>query len=124
MNTLEVIKRMANPEGFPVSQDAVAQAALEDIQSGVDLVFAYGDVVFTVGVHNKMVHLYSLGTTSLLKGARAFARDVFAKTDHDFVWAPMVDKKLMSAAERFGWRRVGRVTRTGHEVYALERTKQ
>lgn len=114
-----IIKKMAWNEGFDIPQEVIARVALDDCRRGVDVVYQYGDVVFTVGVDSGIVHLYSLGTTSLLIATRKFMVEVW-KTGLTELYAPVLDEKLESAAMRFGWRLVGLLP-TGHRLYILRR---
>ena len=122
MNAVEVIERMASNEGRAIPRTKVVDAALLDLTRGVDMIFVYGDVVFSVGVINNMVHLYSTGATSLLLATRRFMKDVW-RMEHDFLWAPMDNPKLESAAKRFGWQLIGAIKETDHRIYLLKRPK-
>lgn len=119
MNYEKIIHQKAWNEGFDIPQEVIARVALVDIRTGVDMVCQYGDVVFTVGVDSGIVHLYSLGTTSLLSATRRFMREVW-KIGLTELYAPILDEKLESAAKRFGWKLVGTLP-TGHRLYIIRR---
>ena len=106
-------------EGFPIPKEIIVEVTMEDIRSGADMVYQYGDVVFTLGLDTGIVHLYSLGTSSLLSATRRFMKDVW-KTGLRELYAPILNKKLESAAGRFGWRLVGTLP-TGHRLYVIRR---
>lgn len=112
-----IISKMTSNEGFPVAQELLARIALVDIRTGADLVYQYDDVVFTVDADEGVVHLYSLGTSSLLSATRRFMRDVW-KTGLKELYAPILNEKLESAAKRFGWKLV-KTLPTGHRLYAI-----
>jgi hypothetical protein len=124
MNPLSIIYEKASNEGFPVSRELVAKVAVEDVQLGVDVAFAYpGGVVFTVGVHSAIVHLYSTGDgASLLAAARKFHRDCWS-VGHQTLYAPILNAHLARVAGKMGWEWCS-VLVTGHDVYKLERAKQ
>ena len=119
MNYEKIINNMAWNEGFDIPAEVIARVALYDIRRGVDIVYQYGDVVFTVGVESGIVHLYSLGTSSLLTATRKFMRDVW-RIGLNELYAPILDEKLESAAQRFGWRLIGSLP-TGHRLYVIRR---
>ena len=115
----KIINRMAWNEGFDISKEVIARVAIDDIRRGADMVYQYGGVVFTVGVDSGIVHLYSLGTSSLLTATRRFMREVW-RIGLTELYAPILDEKLESAAKRFGWGLIGNLP-TGHRLYIIRR---
>lgn len=119
MNYEKIINRMAWSEGFDIPREVIARLAVDDIRSGADMVHQYGGVVFTVEIESGVVHLYSIGTTSLLTATRRFMKDVW-KTGLTELYAPILSEKLESAAKRFGWKFMCMLP-TGHRLYVIRR---
>lgn len=110
---------MASNEGLEIPKEVIVRAVMDDIHCGADMVYQFGDVVFTVGIESGIVHLYSLGTSSLLVATRKFMKEVW-RTGLRELYAPILNEKLESAAKRFGWRLIGHLE-TGHRLYVIRR---
>lgn len=120
----EIIRQAATNEGFSVDRQMVVDLALEDMRTGVDCVFWYESVVFTVEVESGIVHMYSLGQkpTALLAAARRFFRDVWSM-GLPRIFAPIINPQIARCALLFGWRPVLDLP-TGHTLFMLERKPQ
>lgn len=120
MNAFDIIEAAADTEGYPISRDAVVYAAIRDLCEGKDLAYQYGDVLFTVGWSDCIVHMYSLGVYSLRPAARQFMIDLWDLPQSRF-FAPILNKKLGRVAQSFGWEPTGRILPTAHHVYIARR---
>ena len=120
----DIIREMASNEGFPFDRQLVVDSALNDLRAGVDLVFWYESVVFTVEIDTGLVHMYSLGErpTALLSAARHFFRDVWSM-GLPRIFAPIINPKIARCALLFGWRPLLDLP-TGHTLFVLERKPQ
>lgn len=120
MNAFSIIDAAADTEGYPISREAVVAAAIRDLREGKDMAFQYGNVLFTVGLVDCIVHMYSVGIYSLRPVARQFMVDLW-RLPRPVFFAPILNKKLGRVSQSFGWEPTGRILPTGHHIYVARR---
>lgn len=122
MNALDIISRKISTDGMPVSWQKLREEAIRDVEEGRDRVFQYGDVVFTLGVQNALIHAYSEDADkfSFLRAARQFSHDSWA-VGHDRVYAPIINPRMRLFAARMGMRYMG-LHQSGYRIYYADRS--
>lgn len=126
MSAIDIIIKKVSTEGFPVSRERLVDYVLRQINDGEVLVFHYHPVVFTVGVMPEypVVHIYSDDAGhGIFQASKSFMQDVWKRTNHDYMIAPILSRGVKALARRAGWRSTGDWYPTGHEVYIIERPK-
>lgn len=120
MNADEIIRKMANPEGFDIEQSVLADILIDNL--GNCHVFQYGKIVFTVDKKTQMIHLYAdCSGSDILRAGRLFMRDVWENTGFDFLTAVILNERVKKYASRFGWKPSKKLIRTGHQIYYVAR---
>lgn len=109
MRALEIALTMVDPGPYDAAE--VRAYLTMRVALGLDVLYLYGNVVFSLSKEG-MVHMYSLGAgTGLLRACRDFIRDTAPRPLH--TTAP--DLGVQSLLFRLGW------TQVAPGVFALER---
>jgi len=119
MRAESIIRKMANPECWPISQEDFAESILDDLHNWH--VFEYGDVVFTVGKHNPIMHFYADESGDGFYSAwNKFIADVWNTIGFNYMIAPIMNPRIKKVAICGGWESKG-TTETGYEVFYIQR---
>jgi hypothetical protein len=121
MNAEQIVRKMANNEGFPIAQSELAEFLASRLCN--QFVFQYGDVVFTVSKDSHIVHIYADESGHGLMGAAAkFMSDVWPATGFEFLAAPILNSRLQKCVIRFGWKPM-EMLNSGHQMFYVGRPK-
>lgn len=116
----EIIRRKANPEGFPISQEALASFLIKELPK--KSLLQYGNVLFTIDKSTFICHMYSLGTgVELLRAMRKFTKDVWGVVNTNYVDAPVLNEQIKRILERLGFYEFKVDSLTGYKILRLER---
>ncbi|MGH7744182.1 MAG: hypothetical protein ACREQ5_05095 [Candidatus Dormibacteria bacterium] len=76
--------------------------AMVDVMTGRDKVYQLGDTIITVGVEDRIIHLYSADSSpsNLLRFVRWFSQAVWLDGYPD-LWAPIINPKVAILARHF-----------------------
>lgn len=122
MNAIDIISHQISTDGFNINWQELRDLAISDVESGKDAVFQYGNVVFTEGVEDAYIHVYSCDADkwALYKATRQFSKDGWS-VGHEKVFAPIVNPRMRLFAARMKMRYFGYVP-PGYRMYYADRS--
>lgn len=117
-----VVKKVSN-EGFNIPVRELRKRAVSRIIGGQDLVFQYGQVVFTVSKDKQEVHMYADSAgCGLLPATAKFMKEVWSFVPQNYLVAAILNERIKLLAKRFGWIKVGELP-WGHSLYFIRRAQ-
>jgi len=114
-----IIRKMANPEIFPVCQEEFAESILNDLKNCH--VFVYDKIVFTVSRDLPVMHFYADNSGEVFYSTwNKFIKEVWDAIGFGYMIAPILNERIKKVARRGGWIPYG-MDRTGYELFYIQR---